>query len=73
MGTISLRMDEEDQKLIKEYAKTKNITVSSLIRNAVLEKIEDEIDMDLYHIAMKQHIANPQVVSFDEMMKEINF
>lgn len=36
-------------------------------------KIEDEIDMDLYHIAMKQHIANPQVVSFDEMMKEIDF
>ena len=73
MGTISLRMDEEDEKLIKEYAKTKNITVSSLFRNAVLEKFEDEIDMDLYHIAMKQHIANPQVVSFDEMMKEIDF
>ena len=73
MGTISLRMDEEDEKLIKEYAKTKNITVSSLFRNAVLEKIEDEIDMDLYHIAMKQHIANPQVVSFNEMMKEIDF
>ena len=73
MGTISLRMDEEDEKLIKEYAKTKNITVSSLFRNAVLEKIEDEIDMDLYHIAMKQHIANPQVVSFDEMMNEIDF
>ena len=73
MGTISLRMDEEDVKLIKEYAKTKNITVSCLFRNAVLEKIEDEIDMDLYHIAMKQHIANPQVVSFDEMMKEIDF
>ncbi len=73
MGTISLRMDEEDEKLIKEYAKTKNITVSSLFRNAVLEKIEDEIDMDLYHVAMKQHIANPQVVSFDEMMKEIDF
>ena len=73
MGTISLRMDEEDEKLFKEYAKTKNITVSSLFRNAVLEKIEDEIDMDLYHIAMKQHIANPQVVSFDEMMKEIDF
>ncbi|SYZ78168.1 type II toxin-antitoxin system RelB family antitoxin [Trichococcus shcherbakoviae] len=73
MGTISLRMDEEDEKLIKEYAKTKNITVSSLFRNAVLEKIEDEIDMDLYHIAMKQHIANPQVLSFDEMMNEIDF
>ena len=73
MGTISLRMDEEDAKLIKEYAKVKNITVSALFRNAVLKKIEDEIDLELYHVAMKQHNENPQVVSFDEMMKEIDF
>ena len=55
MSTISLRMDEEEEKLIKEYAKAKNITISALFRNAVLEKIEDEIDLDLYHVAMKQH------------------
>lgn len=73
MGTISLRMDEEDAKLIKEYAKAKNITVSALFRNAVLEKIEDEIDLELYNTAMKQHIENLQVLSFDEMMKEIDF
>lgn len=73
MGTISLRMDEEDAKLIEEYAKAKNITVSALLRIAVLEKIEDEIDLELYHAAMKQHNENPQVLAFDEMMKEINF
>ena len=73
MGTISLRMDEEDAKLIKEYAKAKNITVSALFRNAVLEKIEDEIDLELYRTAMEQHIENPQVLSFDEMMNEIDF
>ena len=73
MSTISLRMDEEEEKLIKEYAKAKNITISALFRNAVLEKIEDEIDLDLYHVAMKQHIKNLQVLSFDEMMKELDF
>lgn len=73
MSTISLRMDEEEEKLIKEYAKAKNITISALFRNAVLEKIEDEIDLELYHFAMKQHIENPQVLSFDEMMQELDF
>lgn len=73
MGTISLRMDAEDAKLIKEYAKAKNITVSTLLRNAVLGKIENEINLELYHVAMQQHIENPQVLSFDEMMKEIDF
>lgn len=73
MSTISLRMEDEEEKLIKEYAKAKNITVSALFRNAVLEKIEDELDLELYQAAMKQHIENPQVLSFDEMMKELNF
>jgi hypothetical protein len=31
------------------------------------------MDRDLYHVAVKQHIESPQVVSFDEMMKEIDF
>lgn len=66
-------MNEEDGKLIKEYAKAKNITVSALLRNAVLEKIEDEIDLELYRTSMEQHTENPQVVSFDEMMKETDF
>jgi len=38
----------------------------------VLEKIEDEIDLELYHAAMKQHKENPQVLSFDEMMEELD-
>jgi uncharacterized protein (DUF1778 family) len=72
MSTISLRIDEEEEKLIKEYAKAKNITISALFRNAVLEKIEDEIDLELYHAAMKQHKENPQVLSFEEMMEELD-
>ncbi|MEI2802510.1 MAG: DUF6290 family protein [Trichococcus flocculiformis] len=66
-------MDEEDEKLIKEYAKTKNITVSSLSGMQCWKKLKMRLTIDLYHVAMKQHITNPQVVSFDEMMKEIDF
>ena len=72
MGTISLRMDEEDEKLIKEYAKTKNITVSSLIRNAVLEKIEDEIDLKAI-LDYEERLKNGEVeyISFDEVKKRL--
>ncbi len=70
--TFSLRLTDEDSKLIKRYAETKNITVSELIRSAVLEKIEDEIDIELYEKAMADHKKNPQAISFDEMMKQIN-
>ncbi|MGO4961416.1 type II toxin-antitoxin system RelB family antitoxin [Jeotgalibaca porci] len=72
MTVISLRLDEQEDKLIKEYAKTKNISVSALIRSSVLEKIEDEIDLGLYNQAMKEHRENPQSISFEDMLKELS-
>ncbi|WP_214694103.1 type II toxin-antitoxin system RelB family antitoxin [Exiguobacterium sp. s160] len=72
MGTISVRLDEEDARLIREYAKTKNLTLSTLVRDAVLERIEDELDLKLYHEAMKVHKKQPEAISFDDMMKELN-
>ena len=38
--TISVRLSEKDTELIKTYAEMNNISLSDLIRNAVLEKIK---------------------------------
>ncbi|SFL91586.1 MULTISPECIES: type II toxin-antitoxin system RelB family antitoxin [Salibacterium] len=72
MSTISLRMNEEEEKLIKEYAKINNLSISELLRSSVLEKIENDIDLKLYHQAMKDHHNDPNDISFDEMMKELD-
>ena len=40
--TVSVRLNEADEKLIKAYADINNISLSDLIRNAVIEKIENE-------------------------------
>jgi len=73
MNTINLRINDEDNKLVREYAKANNITISDLVRSAVLEKIEDDIDLKLYNQAMKDHKGNPQDISFDELMTELGF
>ena len=52
--TISVRLSEEDTKLIKAYSDMNNISLSDLIRNAVLEKIEDEYDLKSYNKAIKE-------------------
>jgi len=52
MPTISVRMSERDDKLIKEYAQMHNVSVSDLIRNAVIEKIEEEIDIESFDNAL---------------------
>ena len=72
MTVISPRIDEKEDRLIKEYAKAKNISVSALIRNSVLEKIEDEIDLNLYTQAMNEHKRNPQSISFEDMLEELS-
>jgi len=73
MSLITLRINDDDDNLIRNYAKVNNISISELMRQAVLEKIEDEIDLDLYNQAMKEHNENPQDISFDEMMTELGF
>lgn len=52
MATFSLRVDAKEERLLREYAKMKNITVSELMRSAVIEKITDEIDLQLFDKAM---------------------
>ena len=53
--TISVRLSDKDTELIKAYAEMNNISLSDLIRNAVLEKIEDEYDLECYKKAMEDY------------------
>lgn len=71
MAVISVRIDSQEEKLIKEYAKSKNMTVSALLRESVLEKIEEDINLGMYHQAMKEHKENSQSISFEDMLKKL--
>lgn len=73
MNILTLRINDDDNKLVRDYAQANNITISDLIRDSVLEKIENDIDVKLYNQAMKDHLENPQDISFDEMMTELSF
>jgi len=73
MKLITIRINENDNNLIRNYAKDKNISISELMRQAVLEKIENEIELDLYNQAMKENKEKPQDIGFDEMMTELDF
>lgn len=69
--TVSVRLNEEDEKLIKTYAKMNNTTLSELIRSAIIEKIEDEYDLECYEKAIKDHKKNPKTYTLEEMKKEL--
>ena len=69
--TISVRLSEKDVELIKTYASVNNITVSDLIRNAIMEKIEDEYDLDCYKKALKEYEKDPKTYTLEEVKKEL--
>jgi hypothetical protein len=72
MTIIRARISPEEETLVMQYVKAHNISVSVLIREAVMEKIENEIDVNLYEKAMAEHTSHPQTVGFDEMVRLLN-
>lgn len=68
MATISLRVDDRDSKLIRDYAKLKKTSVSDLMRNAIIEKIEDEIDLENFDRVLA---SMEKTHSLDDVKKEL--
>ena len=69
--TISLRLNDEDTVLFKKYAELNGITVSELLRQSVIHRIEDEYDLNAYKEAMEEFKKNPVTYSLDEVEKEL--
>ena len=69
--TISLRLNDADTMLIKKYAEMKGMSVSDLVRQSVLERIEDEFDLKAYEAALAEYRANPVTYTMDDMEKEL--
>lgn len=69
--TISVRLNEEEARLFRAYADMNGMTVSELIRQSVLERIEDEHDLQAYDKAMAEYRQNPVTYSLDEVEREL--
>ena len=68
---ISLRLSQEDTMLIKSYAVLHNISISELFRQSVMEKIEDEYDLQCYEKAMKLYKEDDKTFTLDEVEREL--
>lgn len=69
--TISLRLNDNDTQLIKKYAEINKISVSELIRQTVLEKIENEYDLEMFDKAMAEHKNDPVTYSLEQAEREL--
>lgn len=68
---ISLRVTEKENELIKSFAKLYGESVSEYIRRTVMERIEDEFDMQCYQEAKAEFEQNPVTYSTEDIAKEL--
>lgn len=68
MSTISVRFSEKEDTLIRKYAELNGMNLSSFIRDAVLERIEDEYDAEIADKVWKEEKDKPRI-SHEEIKK----
>lgn len=69
--TISIRMSDAETDMIKAYAQMHGKTVSEFMRQAAIERIEDELDLKAYNEAIAEFRKNPKTYSLDEVEREL--
>lgn len=67
--TVSVRLNEKDEKLFKKYAEIHGMSLSDLFRNSVMERIENEFDLKCYEEAMAEYEKDPVTYTHEEIGK----
>ena len=70
MSTISVRISEKEDVLIRKYAELHNMDLSTFVRQAVIEKIEDEYDLTLFNKVWDEE-QNKERISHEEVKREL--
>lgn len=68
--TMTIRLPEAEKKLIGDYARTFGTSMSDFVREAALEKIEDELDLQTWRDAKAEFDADPDVFTSDQLLRE---
>ena len=72
MASISLRLTEEQLKLLQEYTEVNNLNMSSFVRETVFDYIENDLSLDEERIK-RAHSKLSEEKTYDhtEVWKEL--
>ncbi len=59
----------EEEALIESYRRLTGMTTSEIIRSSTIQRIEDELDLDMIREALSEHRSDPKTFTFEEEMK----
>lgn len=72
MGVISIRFNDDEERIVKKFVESKGFTVSQYIKNLIIEKIEDEYDLEICKNYLKEkEEGRLKLVSYEDAVKEL--
>ena len=71
MAVISIKFNNEEENIIKNYANTKGFSISQLIKDTLMERIAEEYDLEVCKKYLKMKVEETLVtIPFEEAIKE---
>ena len=71
MSVISIRFNDEEEEILKNYVKSKGLSLSQYIKNIIFEKIEEEYDLKSVQEYLKAKSEGTlNLIPFEEAIKE---
>ena len=71
MSVVSIRFNDEEEEIVKNYVKSKGTNLSQYIKNIIFEKIEEEYDLKSVQEYLKAKSEGTlNLIPFEEAVKE---
>ena len=71
MSVVSIRFNDDEEEILKNYVKSKGINLSQYIKNTIFEKIEEEYDLKSVQKYLKAKSEGTlNLIPFEEAIKE---
>ena len=68
MNVLSVRLNNEEYKTLRKFAKANNVPMSKALKDAFFDKLEDEYDLEIFDKAYAEYLKNPKTYSLDEVI-----
>ena len=72
MASATIRLTEDEHRLIKGFAAQQRRSMADVIRLAILDQIEDEYDLAVLKEAEAEYEQNPESYTLDEIKERHN-
>ena len=71
MSVVSIRLNDDEEEILKNYIKSKGLNLSQYIKNTIFEKIEEEYDLKSVQEYLKAKSEGTlNLIPFEEAIKE---